>query len=194
VAWRGARWLSGGGRRQSLMDEAPSSAAQNLRDALAAPGWARAGLAGAAGGGAAGGGAAGGGAAGEGGGGARAAEARARAAEGEEEEDDGRWAVEEVFAEGRRRRTKLDRLVQPSTRARMLFMTGVFFPPLLLLNVALHWRSEEPYLRRWAVYSAGALAGWGALVAMWVVVAQGDGEGAEPEAPEPPPQQPALAP
>ncbi|KAJ1464173.1 hypothetical protein T484DRAFT_1870614, partial [Baffinella frigidus] len=49
---------------------------------------------------------------------------------------------------------------------------GAFFPPLLILNIALHFRSEDPYLKRWATFSWVALAIWVTIIALWVIVAQ----------------------
>jgi len=55
--------------------------------------------------------------------------------------DDGRWAVDEVFGDNRNW-NKLDRMIQPSTRARTLFVVGAIVPPLLVLNIILHCRSQ----------------------------------------------------
>ncbi len=40
-----------------------------------------------------------------------------------------------------------------SCQARMLFMMGVFVPIFLMVNIALHMRRKELYLRKWARYS-----------------------------------------
>ena len=68
------------------------------------------------------------------------------------------WATEEVFGtDNRRNLSKLDRLLEPSARARILFMLGVFVPVLLIPNIVMHCRSTDSYLRKYARYSLVAL-------------------------------------
>mmetsp|Transcript_822 Transcript_822/g.1329 ORF Transcript_822/g.1329 Transcript_822/m.1329 type:complete len:154 (-) Transcript_822:128-589(-) len=84
--------------------------------------------------------------------------------------DDGRWAVDEVFGDNRNW-NKLDRMIQPSTRARTLFVVGAIVPPLLVLNIILHCRSQDDYLKKWARYSAYALGMWVCLGVLWTILA-----------------------
>ena len=163
VAGAGARACSGRGERREgrqMLDVAgPDELALGVGPGPEMPAWARATRGQAGGPGAGAGGAEGVGAGQVSAHDTRRSRAQANLADGEEGYiSEAQWATEEVFGtDNRRNLSKLDRLLEPSARARILFMLGVFVPVLLIPNIVMYCRSTDSYLRKYARYSLVAL-------------------------------------